>query len=123
MFVFPNFTFQKKTSVLCQTKTWKVFCLVPSRRGCGGALHDWIPHQEAGQVSRLSRLRLWRLLLLLLLRIQSRLLLLVEPSLLLLLLVLLMRAVVEVVLVGGRGYGQRVQGRTVVVTNTCHEEM
>ena len=96
--------------------------LVTSRRGCGGALHDWIPHQEAGQVSRLSRLRLWRLLLLLL-RIQPRLLLLVEPGLLLLLLVLLMRAVVEVVLVGGRGYGQRVQGRTVVVTNTCHEEM
>ena len=106
---------------MCQTKTWIVFCLVTSRRGCGGALHDWIPHQEAGQVSRLSRLWLWRLLLLLL-RIQSRLLLLVEPSLLLLL-VLVMWAVVEVVLVGGRGYGQRVQGRTVVVTNTCHEEM
>ena len=105
-----------------QTKTWIVFCLVTSGCGCGGALHDWIPHQEAGQVSRLSRLRLWRLLLLLLLRIQSRLLLLVEPSLLLLL-VLLMWAVVEVVLVGGRGYGQRVQGRTVVVTNTCHREM
>ena len=94
--------------------------LVTSRCGCGGALHDWIPHQEARQVPRLSRLRLWRLLLLLL-RIQSRLLLLVEPSLLLLL--VLMWAVVEVVLVGGRGYGQRVQGRTVVVTNTCHEEM
>ena len=119
MFVFPNFTFQKKTSVLIQTKTWIVFCLVTSRRGSGGALHDWIPHQEAGQVPRLSRLRLWRLLLLLL-RIQPRLLLLVEPSLLLL---LVMWAVVEVVLVGGRGYGQRVQGRTVVVTNTCHEEM